>query len=74
MAIKTTQEQLEEVQTAITNCLQAQNVSMADKTIMRARLDFLQKREDVLLRRYREETAGGSGGGMFNKVAFDDAR
>lgn len=70
MAIKTTLEQLEDVQAAIQNALQAQSVGIGDKTLMRARLDFLQKREDVLLRRYREEM----GGGMFNKVAFYDAQ
>jgi hypothetical protein len=66
-------EQLEEVQTAITNCLSAQSVGIGDKSMMRARLDFLQKREDVLLRRYKEESATGSAAGMFNKVEFNDA-
>lgn len=70
MAIKTTQEQLEEVQAAITNCLSAQSLGMGDKSLMRARLDFLTQREEWLLRRYNEETASL---GMFNKVEFHDA-
>ena len=72
MAIKTTLEQLEEVQTAITKCLAAQSMGAGDKSVMRARLDFLQQREDTLLSRYKEESATGSGGGMFNKVQFND--
>jgi hypothetical protein len=73
MAVKTTLEQLEEVQAAITNCLSAQSVGSADKTVLYARLDFLQKREDSLLRRYNEEqVAASSGSGMFKKVRFDE--
>ena len=72
MAVKTTLEQLEEVQAAITTCLSAQSVGSGDKSVMYARLDFLQKREDVLMRRYNEELGASSGSGMFNKVRFDE--
>ena len=72
MAIKTTLEQLEEVQASITNCLTAQSMSAGDKMVLRARLDFLQSREDILLARYNETQASGAGMGMFNKVRFND--
>ena len=72
MAIKTTLEHLEEVQAAITKIMTAQDVSMGDKRVMYARLDFLQKREDALLARYKTEQAGSGAGGFINKVRFDD--
>lgn len=65
MPVKTTLEQLEEVQAAITKILEGgQDVSHADKRITYARLSALQEREDVLLRRYQAET--GSGGSARN--------
>lgn len=60
MAVKTTLAQLEEVQTAITSCLEAQAAGHADKQITRAKLDALTAREATLLARYKAET-GGSG-------------
>lgn len=72
MALKTTLEQLEEVQAAITQCLAAQQMGAGDKQVQRARLDQLQAREEYLLRRYNETAAPGAGG-MFNKVKFYDA-
>lgn len=75
MAIMTTIEQLEEVQAAISRCLVAQQVGSANNSLMRARLDFLQQREAVLLRRYQEEQASaGAAGGMFNKVKFAEVQ
>jgi hypothetical protein len=58
MALKTTAEQLEEVQAAISRCLEAQSAGQADKTITRAQLDKLHAREEVLLARYKAETTG----------------
>jgi hypothetical protein len=74
MAIQTTLEQLEEVQAAITECLKAQSIGAADKTVQRARLDELSKRETNLLTRYNAEQSSGASGGMFNKVRFDAPR
>jgi hypothetical protein len=63
--MKTTQEQLEEVQEAITAILTAgQDVSKGDKRVMMANLNALHAREQVLLRRYRSET--GTGGAAIN--------
>ena len=65
MAIKTTLQQLEEVQAAITKILEyGQDVTKAEKRILRARLSHLTKREDDLLVRYRAET--GTGGASIN--------
>jgi hypothetical protein len=72
MAIKTTAEQLEEVQTAITECLKAQSVGAGDKTILRATLASLNAREETLLKRYTEETAAASNKSPWNKVSFND--
>jgi len=58
VTVKTTLEQLEEVQTAITKVLEAQAAGQADKTITRARLDMLTAREEALLARYKAETTG----------------
>jgi hypothetical protein len=74
MAIQTTLEQLEEVQTAITECLKAQSIGAADKNVLRASLASLTDRETMLMSRYKSELASGTSGGMFNKVRFDDPR
>lgn len=70
MAVKTTLEQLEEVQAAITACLTSQELSGPHGRVVRAQLDALQRREDTLLKRYNEEQAAAGGGGFMNKVQF----
>lgn len=60
MAVKTTIEQLEEVQTAISQVLQAQEVSRGGKTHRLAELNALQAREKLLLARYKREQGRGS--------------
>jgi hypothetical protein len=61
LAIKTTLEQLEEVQAAITKILVGgQDVMNQDKRILYAQLSALQKREEVLLARYNSEQSGGT--------------
>ena len=64
MAIKSTTTELEEVQSAITKVLEAQSIGQGDKTLMRARLDALTEREEILLKRYKAET--GTGGFSVN--------
>lgn len=64
MAIKTTIEQLEEVQAAITAVCQGQDVTIDGKRLALADLAALTAREEVLLKRYRAET--GTGGMAVN--------
>ena len=65
MAIKTTTEQLEEVQTAISSIMSgAQEVWVGGKKYVAPDLDVLNRREEMLLRRYRSEQ--GSGGIAIN--------
>lgn len=60
MAIKTTLEQLEEVQTAISHVMNGQQVSIAGKNHTMADLTALSRREEILLRRYEiENNTGG---------------
>ena len=59
MAILTTTQQLEEVQTAITETLKAQQMGMGDKLLLKARLRDLTERENILLARYKAESGGG---------------
>jgi len=59
MAIKTTTEQLEAVQTAIEKVEAGQSVSWGGKSLTRADLGTLYRREDQLLRRYRRERGTG---------------
>jgi hypothetical protein len=59
MAIKTTLEQLEEVQGAISNIMLGQEVTQGGKTWKQADLDALQRRESILLKRLRAEQGGG---------------
>lgn len=63
MAIKTTLEQLEEVQAAITMALKAEeySVSSPESRLMKrsANLETLYKREKELLRQYNAEQNGG---------------
>lgn len=60
MAIKTTLEQIEEVQAAITAVMSGQSYTIGGRSMTRANLDALCKREEMLLARYkREQGAGG---------------
>jgi len=60
MAVKTTLEQLEEVQTAISQVMQAQEVGRSGKTHRLADLNALQAREKMLLAKYNREQGRGS--------------
>lgn len=53
--LKTTLEQLEEVQAAISAVLTNQSYRLGDRQVTRADLQFLNARESVLLKRYAEE-------------------
>jgi hypothetical protein len=64
MAIKTTLEQLEEVQAAISAVMSGQTYSVAGRNVTRANLAELTKREEMLLARYRREQ--GTGGPAIN--------
>lgn len=56
MALLTTEQQLEQVQSAITALLAgAQSYTLDGRTITRASLSTLHDREQVLLRRYNQE-------------------
>ena len=59
MPIKTTLEQLEEVQTAISAIMLGQEIIQDGNTWRMADLDALQRRESILLKRYRAEQGGG---------------
>jgi len=60
MAIKTTLEQIEELQSAITQVLAGQEVTMPDgKKWRMADLPAMTAREEKLLARYRRENGGG---------------
>jgi len=62
LALKTTLAQLEEVQAAITKILEGgQDLAISDKRLIRARLEALTKREDMLLKRYNAEQGEGAG-------------
>lgn len=56
MPIKTTLEQIEEVQTAISAVLNGQAYSIAGRSLTRADLADLTAREEALLKRYNDET------------------
>lgn len=60
MAIKTTLEQLEEVQAAITAVMLNQSYTVAGLAVTRANLPALQAREEKLLNRYQKETGSGA--------------
>ena len=59
MAVKTTLEQLEEVQTAISRVMGGQDVTINGKRMKYADLDMLSKREGILLTRYQAEQGTG---------------
>ena len=69
MAVLTTLEQLEQVQTAITEILtNGQSYALGARGLTRADLDILGKREEILLNRYQTETNGRA----VNYVRFDN--
>jgi len=55
MAVKTTLEQLEEVQAAITELMSAEAYTADGVNVKRTNLAILEQREKMLLRRYRRE-------------------
>lgn len=60
MALKTTLEQLEEVQAAISTIVSGTQAADVDgRSYTRADLRVLQEREKYLLKRYRAEQRGG---------------
>ena len=65
MAIKTTLEQLEEVQAAITKVMAGQSGSWDGKQLTMADLNTLTNRETMLLSRYKAES--GTGGITINQ-------
>lgn len=67
MALKTTLEQLEAVQSAIQDAEEAYSSGKGDKTLTRQRIDHLYAREERLLSRYRSEQ--GTGGPAINIFA-----
>jgi len=56
MALLTVAEQLEQVQAAITAVLLNQSYTLDGRTVTRANLDALQRREEYLTKRYKAET------------------
>lgn len=58
MAVKTTTQQLEEVQAAITAVMSSQSYSMDGVTVTRANLATLQEREKYLKAQYQQEQGG----------------
>ena len=60
MAIKTTLEQIEEVQAAITAIMSMQSYTIAGRQVTKANLQSLHDRETMLLDRYRRETGRGA--------------
>jgi hypothetical protein len=60
MALKTTLEQLEEVQTAISAVMAGQSYSIAGRNVTKANLKELSDREAILLERYKKETGQGT--------------
>ncbi len=59
MALKTTLEQIEEVQAAITAVMSGQSYSISGRSLTKANLKELTERETMLLERYRRETGSG---------------
>jgi len=55
MAVKTTLEQIEEVQAAITKVMASQSYMIGDASVQRAKLEALTKREQMLLAKYAKE-------------------
>jgi len=71
MALKTTLEQLTEVQNAISAVMTGQSYRIGNRILTRADLAALEKREETLLNRYTLELAANSTSGtIFNKIKF----
>jgi len=70
MALQTTAEQLEAVQTAITAVMSNQSYTIDGRTFTRASLRDLQDREDILLKRYNRETSKNRP--RVSKIQFGD--
>lgn len=64
MAIKTTLEQLEEVQAAITAVMAGQSYSIGGRSVTKVNMKWLSEREETLLQRYKREQ--GTGGPAIN--------
>lgn len=61
MALKTTLEQLEEVQAAISEVMTSQELNSGQgRGVVRARLDLLEAREEKLQARYNREQSNAS--------------
>jgi hypothetical protein len=60
MAIKTTLEQIEEVQAAITAVMSGQSFMIGGKQLTKANLANLNERETMLLARYQREAGRGA--------------
>lgn len=58
MAVLSTLAQLEEVQAAISAVMSAQSYTLHDRTVTKANLSELNKREEMLLARYNREVNG----------------
>lgn len=59
MPLKTTEQQLQEVQDAITDVMATQQYRIGDMSVQKAMLSALTAREEVLLTRYSREKRGG---------------
>lgn len=59
MALKTTLEQLEEVEAAISAVLAGKSYSIDGRSVTREDLDALSKREEILRERYQREQNPG---------------
>lgn len=70
MALKTTLEQLEECQEAITNVMTSQELSGEHGSVVRARLAALNAREEMLLKRYKAESSSYNYGAPAKNVVI----
>ena len=70
MAIQTTEEQLEAVQSAITAVLSGQSYTIDGRTFTRAQLSQLQTREDKLKKEYAEDQGTKQAVQSFNLSGF----
>ena len=59
MPLKTTEQQLQEVQDAITDVMSVQQYREGDLSVQKAMLSALTAREEILLTRFGRETRGG---------------
>ena len=59
MPLKTTEQQLQEVQDAITDVMSVQQYREGDLSVQKAMLSALTAREEILLTRFGREKRGG---------------